>query len=231
MQFFVTATDTGVGKTQVAAALLGLMSDAGLDPFAFKPYESGIAELGAPPDALRLQHAGGHRQSLSSISLYRFKTALAPGIAARAERKRTSFAKVVKAHRTFGKGSGVIEGAGGLFVPLDDQHDVIDLIAALKVKVILVARAGLGTINHTRLSVEALERRRIAIAAVVLNCATSHRDESMHTNREALQRRLPRISVLGPVRFIKAQPKRDAALRDVLEPLLSCSFLARSDTD
>ncbi len=220
MQFFVTATGTGAGKTQVAAALLGLMSDAGLDPFAFKPYESGIADLRAPPDALRLRHAAGNRQSLSTISHYRFRKALAPGIAAKVERKRTSFAKVIKAHHAFGKRSGVIEGAGGLLVPLDDQHTVIDLIAALKAKVILVAHAGLGTINHTLLSIEALERRRIAIAAVILNCASSQRDASMSTNREELQRRLPRISVLGPVSFTRSQPKRDAALRDVLEPLL-----------
>ena len=221
MQVFVTATDTGVGKTQVAAALLGLMGDAGLDPFAFKPYESGIADLDAPPDALRLRSAAGNGQPLSSISLYRFKKPLAPGIAAKAERKRTSFANVIKAHRAFGKRSGVIEGAGGLFVPLDDQHDVIDLIAALKAKVVLVARAGLGTINHTRLSIEALERRRVGIAAVVLNCASSHRDESMHTNRDELQRRMPNISVLGPVSFTRSQSRRDAALRAVLRPLVS----------
>lgn len=220
MQFFVTATDTGVGKTQVAAALLGLMNDAGLDPFAFKPYESGIANLDRPPDALRLQRAAGNHQPLSSISLYRFSKPLAPGIAAKAERKRTHFAKVIRAHHDFGNRSGVIEGAGGLFVPLDEQHDVIDLILALKAKVVLVARAGLGTINHTVLSIEALQRRRIAIAAVILNCACSRRDESMLTNHDVLQRRLPQVPVLGPVRFTKAQSKRDAVLRDALRPLM-----------
>ncbi len=219
MRFFVTGTDTNVGKTEVAAALLGVLAARGHLPFAFKPYESGVTNLDAPADALRLQAAAGTHQPLDTISLFRFKQPLAPGIAAGLEGRPTHWRSTLRAYRAFSSEWGVVEGAGGLYVPLDSRHDVIDLISALRAPVLLVARAGLGTINHTSLSVEALRARRIKIAAVVLNATTPASEPSAQTNRDELRRRFPRLNILGPTRFVKSRARRDAMLRTMLQPL------------
>lgn len=219
MRFFVTGTDTNVGKTEVAAAMLGLMASRGHGPFAFKPYESGVANLKAPADALRLQAAARTGQSLDTVSLFRFRRPLAPGIAARLEDRPTEWRTTLRAYRAFSSPWGVIEGAGGLFVPLDSRHDVIDLISALGVPVLLVARAGLGTINHTSLSLKALRERRIEVAAVVLNATSPAPDPSALSNRDELRRRFPHLTILGPTRFVKARAGRDAMLRAMLQPL------------
>ncbi|MCU0695591.1 MAG: dethiobiotin synthase [Myxococcaceae bacterium] len=220
-RFFVTGTDTNVGKTEVSAALLGVMAARGLSPFAFKPFESGMATLDAPADSLRLQRAAGGHQALDTISLFRFTTPVAPAIAARVEHRKTSWATVMKTFRSFGRRAGVVEGAGGLFVPLDAQHDVIDAIAAFRLPVIVVARAGLGTINHTTLTLGALSKRGLPVRAVVLSKSTPGRDASEPFNRAELERRFPSVEFLGPVPFLRSQARRDAALRRVLSPLVS----------
>ena len=210
-RFFVTGTDTGVGKTEVSAALLSLMSR----PFAFKPCESGD---NADSEALR--HAAGAWQAPDSVCLYRFKAPLAPAIAARQERRRVDWKRLLAGFRALGNGPGVVEGAGGLFVPLDDRHDVIDLIAATRLPVVLVARAGLGTINHTVLSLNALQARKLAIAAVVLVQAVDRVEPSVKSNRPELERRFPRLRFLGPVGFEADPSLRRDRLRKVLGSLL-----------
>ena len=214
LRFFVTGTDTGVGKTEVSAALLSSM--AHLKPFAFKPCESGD---NADSEALRT--ASGSWQSPESVCLYRFKAPLAPGIAARQERRRVEWKQLLAGFRALGSGPGVVEGAGGLFVPLDDQHDVIDLIEATQLPVVLVARAGLGTINHTVLSLNALAQRKITVAAVVLVQAVDRAEPSMKSNRPELERRFPGVQFLGPVGFEGNAVLRRKRLRLVLSPTLS----------
>jgi dethiobiotin synthetase len=173
-----------------------MMVNRGLQPFAFKPCESGDS---ADSDALRA--AAGGWQTRESICLYRFRAPLAPAMAARAERRRVDWTQLLSGFRALGAGPGVVEGAGGLFVPLDDRHDVIDLIAATRLPVVLVARAGLGTINHTVLSLQALAARRITVAAVALIQARPGAEPSLTTNRAELERRFPELRFFGPVRF------------------------------
>jgi dethiobiotin synthetase len=220
-RFFVTGTDTSVGKTQVSAALLGLMAQRGLKPFAFKPFESGVTARQGPTDARRLRAAAGGRQPLETVNLFRFTAPLAPAIAARLEGRRTSWRAVLDTFHGFGSGAGVVEGAGGLFVPLDERHDVIDAIGALKLPVVLVARAGLGTINHTSLSLELLARRRAHVAAVVLVKSTRGRDASERWNPGELERRWPQVPFFGPCPFIASAAQRDRALRRLLAPLVT----------
>jgi dethiobiotin synthetase len=198
MRFFVTGTDTGVGKTEVAAALLELLPGA----FALKPYQSG---------------GGDDAAELGAQVVYRFKDPVAPGVAAAREGRRSPMDRV----RIPARGPLVVEGAGGLFVPLDAAHDVIDLIARLKLPVVLVARAGLGTLNHTKLSLEALKARKARVAAVVLVKSTKGFDASERDNARWLRRRNPGVRILGPVPFIPSKRKRRLALRKALEPLLS----------
>ncbi len=210
-RFFVTGTDTGIGKTEVSCALLSLMKR----PFAFKPCESGGT---GDTDALR--EAGGGWQSVESICVYRLKAPLAPLQAAQKERKRIDFAKLLRAFETL-EGDGVVEGAGGLFVPITRQHDVIDLAQELALPTVLVARAGLGTVNHTTLSLRALAERTLKVAAVVLMQSTPGNDEAIAVNRAELQRRFPRTRFIGPVKFEPDAKKRRAALRKALRALIN----------
>lgn len=217
-RFFVTATDTGVGKTQVACALLSLMADAGLKPAPFKPYESGCTDLAAPEDALALRRAARSEDALETICIHRFREPVAPGVAAARQGLRSSFQKSLKAFGRFDGRALVVEGAGGLLVPLDKKHDMLDLIERLGLPVLLVARAGLGTLNHTGLSLLALERRKIPIRAVVLTQTTAAADASLVDNAAWIRRRF-QVEVLGPVPFLREPRARAVFFRKTLSSL------------
>jgi dethiobiotin synthetase len=217
---FVTATDTGVGKTHVACALLSLLADAGHEPAPFKPYESGCADLRRPADALALRAAARSTDALERVCPHRFRAAVAPGVAAARAGRAPSLEKTLKAFRSFAGRALVVEGAGGLFVPIDAQQDVIDLIARLRLPAILVARSGLGTLNHTALSLGALAARRIDVRAVVLSKVSAGADPSEADNAEQIARRHG-VRVLGPVPYLPEPRLRRAAFRRALAPLLT----------
>ena len=219
-RIFVTGTDTGVGKTQASCALLSLLADRGLSPAPFKPYESGCASLLRPADALAMRAAAKSDDELDRVCPHRFRLPVAPGVAARRLRRNPPLEETLAAFRSFDGRPLVVEGAGGLRVPLDFGHDVIDLIELLRLPVLLVARAGLGTLNHTALSLEALERRRIEVLAVLLSRSTGRVDPSERDNAAVLRRRHG-VRVLGPVPFLHAAARRHEAFRAALAPVLS----------
>ena len=219
---FVTATDTGVGKTEVAAALLSLLADAGQKPIPFKPYESGVAPGSEPADARTLLTASKSERSLDQVCLHRYMAPLAPGVAAgRGERDSGhTWRDTLRELKSMGEGALVVEGAGGLLVPLDAKHDVIDLIEAAKLPVVLVARAGLGTLNHTGLSIEALKARGQKVLAVVLVQGQRGRaDASVLDNARWIAARHG-VTVLGPVPYRSNAKARRQTFRRVLAPLL-----------
>jgi dethiobiotin synthetase len=218
-RFFVTGTDTGVGKTQASRALLSLLVDAGFSPQGFKPYESGCAFLSAPSDALSLREAARSDLPLELLCPHRFRAPLAPGIAARRLGREPDWNTTLAAWERLKHGPVVVEGAGGLFVPLDSSHDIIDLIATLGLPVLLVARAGLGTLNHTALSLEALAARDIPVAAVLLSRSTPSRDTSERDNPALIAERHG-VQVLGPVPYLEEPRRRHAAFRKALAPLV-----------
>ena len=163
---------------------------------------------------------------LDRICPYRYQAPLAPGVAAARRRETPSFARVVALARSFGRRPLILEGAGGLFVPIDARRDIINLIEALHVPVLLVARAGLGTLNHTGLSLEALARRGVSVWAVLLTKVRAAGDPSEQDNADWLKRRHG-VPVLGPVPYVRSPARRLAAYRQALRPLLS--FLAEGD--
>ncbi len=221
-RIFVTGTDTGVGKTETAAALLSLLADSGHRPAPFKPYESGCASVAAPADALTLKTAAQSDDDLAAICPHRFRAPLAPGVAAARLGCRSDLRKTLRAFHTFDDRALVVEGAGGLFVPLDPAHDVIDLIALLNLPVLLVARARLGTLNHVALSLHSLAARKIPVAAVVLSRSEATRDRSERGNAELIRRR-HRVQVLGPVPYEVDPGRRRIAFRRALQLLVKTS--------
>jgi dethiobiotin synthetase len=207
---FVTATDTGVGKTAVACGLVAAWRAAGQDVGAMKPAQSGVTD-GEPSDAALLAAAAGDADPPELVCPYSFPAPLAPAVAARVAGVELSFARVVDAARALAARHAalVVEGAGGLLVPLTDRETYADLAIALGLPVLVVARAGLGTVNHTALTVEALRARGLRIAGVVLNRATPASDPSEPFNAPEIEK-LARVPIVGSLPY-EPDPRARAA--------------------
>jgi dethiobiotin synthetase len=207
---FVTGTDTGVGKTEVACALLERARSGGLDVVGMKPAQSGVT-ADEPSDAQRLREACGRVEPLEAICPYSFEAPLAPAVAARLAGVRIELERVEAAVRVLaGRHEALlVEGAGGLLVPLTDELTFADLAARLGLPVLVVARAGLGTVSHTALTVEAIERRGLRLAGIVLNRTGPVDDPSVPHNAAEIAR----ITGREPVALLPWVPDIDERRR------------------
>lgn len=209
----VTGTDTGVGKTTVSCALLRGLRARGVHLHPWKPVETGCG--GGDPvtatDAWRLARAAGREDRVDDVGPLRLRLPASPRRAARAEGAAVSL-DTLRGHaqRLVAQGNRLlVEGAGGLLVPLDDRATFADLIAALGLPALVVARDALGTINHTLLTVEALQRREIPLVGVALNAA-GHDARDLE-NAEELRALLSGVRVFGPLPW-GDEPALDAAV-------------------
>ena len=158
MKIFVTGIGTGVGKTVVSAILCeALKADY------WKPVQSGSME---DSDTMTVQRLISNPKSVFHAEACRLKLAASPHAAAAAENRKVKLKEMKLPHTS---SHLIIEGAGGLLVPLNDKEMIIDLIQRLKTPVVLVSQHYLGSINHTLLSVEALKARGIKILGIVFN--------------------------------------------------------------
>ncbi|OPA75540.1 dethiobiotin synthase [Paenibacillus selenitireducens] len=171
---FITGTDTDVGKTQVAygiaAALQNMMGHDGVR--LWKPVQSGVTVGSVDADSYRLWRGSGIRhQSESEMVSITLPLPLAPWIAARAHGCLIQFdALVQEGHRKLSEDRyWIIEGAGGLGVPLTDQHLIADLAQELALPLLIIARSGLGTVNHTLQTIHFARQKGLDIAGVILN--------------------------------------------------------------
>ncbi len=173
--FFVTATGTDVGKTYVTAGLIRAGRRAGLAMDALKPVLSGVS-----PDAIAASDAAVLLNALerpvnpvtvAAIAPWRFVAPLSPDMAAEAEGRRLDVPSVVATCRASVRPGHLtlIEGVGGVMVPLDERHTVLDLMAALGLPVIVVSPTGLGAISHLLTALAALRMRDLSPHAIVLN--------------------------------------------------------------
>jgi dethiobiotin synthetase len=175
--YFVSGTDTGVGKSVVSAALLASAIARGRRARACKPVESGCAEVDGrphPADGELLRRAAGGRDPLEDVVALALRAPRAPLHAARREGRTVDVDGLVRFVRRAIDAVPdllVVEGAGGLRVPLSSDREVVDLAAAIGLPLILVARAALGTINHTSLSLECAARRGLVVRGVILSDA------------------------------------------------------------
>lgn len=189
---FVTGTDTGVGKTVVAAAVTLALREKGWRVATFKPVETGIDSRAAQiSDTAILCRASGFL-SPDDVNVYRLSYPLAPAVAAELEGIDIDVRRLVERfHDLRRRSDGVIvEGVGGVMVPIRWDYSVLDLIAELNLPVLLVARAGLGTVNHTALTYAALRDRGMNVWAVILNRYPQHPGWAERTNPDALRRLL-----------------------------------------
>ena len=169
---FVTGTDTGVGKTHVATALLRALTMNGVRAVGMKPVAAGIeADATANADVLALAAAGDVDAPLDERNPYAFPDAVAPHLAAQASGIAIDLATIERAARGLAKRADVlvVEGAGGAFVPIDDRHDMLDIAVLLDLQVLLVVGMRLGCLNHALLSALAIRRRGLVLAGWVAN--------------------------------------------------------------
>jgi len=171
---FVTGTDTEVGKTMIAGAIAHRLHRSGRRVDVFKPAATGCRRCREgliSPDAEFLAACAESRRPLAEINPVRYAAALAPNVAAEREKRPVDLDAIFEAYtRLEGAGDYVIvEGVGGLLCPIADDFWVIHLARMMKLPVVVVARAGLGTINHTLLTVHAARSAGLAVAGVVIN--------------------------------------------------------------
>ncbi len=192
---FVTGTDTDVGKTFVTRLLARGLRAAGVDVGVMKPAETGVPPEG-PMDARALIAAAGVDDPVDLVCPLQFDLPAAPEASARFESRTVELAPVLEAWETLSARHEfmLVEGAGGLLVPFDSKSSMADLSATLDLPLLIVARASLGTINHTLLTLEACERRDRPIVGVVISHATGVLSDADARNlgllREALGERL-----------------------------------------
>lgn len=173
--YFVTSTGTDIGKTYVTAGLIRALRMCGHMVQGFKPLLSDFAmDRAGASDAGRILAAMGQPvtpENLDAVTPWRFTAALSPDMAAAAEGKAVDYAALVdfSRHAAMGPGVRLIEGVGGVMVPLDDHRTVLDWMADLGLPTILVAGTYLGTISHILTAHAVLAARGLTVAALVLN--------------------------------------------------------------
>lgn len=174
---FVTGTDTGVGKTLVAAGLLRAMRNKGVDVLPCKPVQTGCTgeygSLRAPDLDLALKNSNLHpsKETEELMCPFRYLPACSPHLAGRMAGKSPTIASIAYSLKKLSNTCECViaEGAGGVMVPLNGEETMLDLMAGLGLPVLLVARAGLGTVNHSLLSIMALKSRNVQPAGIVMN--------------------------------------------------------------
>ena len=201
---FVTGTDTGVGKTVVAAAICAVLRARGERVAAFKPVVTGLEEPPAPgwPHDHELLAAASGAGDPERVAPHRFGPAASPHLAAQLAGERIDPASLVRAARHAGDRADVlvVEGVGGLLVPIAADYAVADLAVDLGFPLVVVARPGLGTINHTLLTLEGARARALRVAAVVMTPWPAEPSAVERSNRETVERlgEVP-VAVLGRI--------------------------------
>jgi len=181
---FVTGTGTEVGKTVVAAAIARTLAAEGKRVAVFKPAVTGLEEEGETDHAL-LRRASGSNQSDEEIAPYRYDPPASPHLAAAMAGEEIDPGRLRQAARVAAEGADAIvcEGVGGLLVPLSPTYLVRDLAADLGYPLVIVATPGLGTINHTLLTIDSARTAGLEVAAVVLNPWPEKPTEIERSNR------------------------------------------------
>tara|TARA_R110002110_G_scaffold205066_7_gene417245 strand:+ start:399604 stop:400278 length:675 start_codon:yes stop_codon:yes gene_type:complete len=219
--FFVTGTDTEVGKTAVSCALLAAAAQAGLSTAAVKPVAAGCDESGHNDDALQLMSCMTEALSYEQVNPVALAAAIAPHIAAQQEGRRLQAGRLAGMCRGVmlsGAEFVVIEGAGGWRVPINPRETLADLAKELNVGVILVVGMRLGCINHALLTAEAIRRDGLHLAGWAANQPGPQmqcHDENLDTLKALL-----RAPFLGEVPFLSPFKPEVAAQSLSLQPLL-----------
>ncbi len=205
---FLTGTDTNVGKTVATAALAVALRRTGANVGVMKPVETGAARDGTSSvsDARRLRECCAPNESMELLNPYRFPLPVAPADAAHRAGAQIELPTILKAYRALAGRHDymLVEGVGGVLVPLTHTEDVRSLIKLLELPCLIVSRTGLGAVNHTRLTLMCLREADIPVAGVLLihTSADAGRDARLQAESTvSLIRTLSGVPVFGPLPF------------------------------
>lgn len=219
--FFVTGIDTNVGKTLSSLLLLLNLRQKGFNAGYMKPVETGVK---INPDGSKSYLDGRYlkemsclKSSLKDITPFTFKSPLSPYAAAKMESDNNGepicikeiLLKFYELNRVYDY--MIVEGAGGMLVPLKKGHFVIDIAKYIDAGVILVTKAGLGMINHTLLNIEYAKTHGINIVGIIINNALNENDESVLSNKKTLSEYTD-VPIIGDVPYIQ---KKNGNLKDI----------------
>lgn len=209
MNFFITGTDTGVGKTYITKLLVDSLRAEGKYAVGFKPISCGDRE-----DAVILAAASGNL-SLDEVNPLHFSSAVAPHVAALLENKTIDPAEILASYQAISETYDpvIVEGAGGWEVPITENYFVSDLAKDLNIPVILVAANRLGALNHILLTLAAIQAKGLKCAGIILNQLEDEMDTPMITNKGIIES-LTQVPLLDHI--IHGQDFLSQELMDVL---------------
>lgn len=171
---FITGTDTGVGKTLIAGAIAKILTDKGLKVGVFKPIATGCKRNWdglISDDTEFLSYCANSDLSLSTITPVGYHTPAAPIVSAACDGSAIDFDRIAAAYKDICQNSNIVivEGIGGVRVPLTEEFDLLDLAVEFALPAVIVARPNLGTINHTLMTIDCVRAAKLKIAGVVIN--------------------------------------------------------------
>jgi dethiobiotin synthetase len=171
---FVTGTDTGVGKTLIAGAIAKILTDKGRNVGVFKPIATGCKRSWdglISDDTEFLSYCANSNLSLSTITPIGYHTPAAPIVSAACDGYAIDFDRIAAAYKDICQNSDIVivEGIGGVRVPLTEEFDLLDLAVEFALPAVIVARPNLGTINHTLMTIDCVRAAKLKIAGVVIN--------------------------------------------------------------
>jgi dethiobiotin synthetase len=215
--FFITGTDTGIGKTIIAGAIAGVLRERGYDFGVYKPVQSGHLVHQSDGDAARLKGLSGVEDSVEQICPYSVAEPLAPELALKRAGQQVTLKDLQMGyHRLKEKHTYIIiEGAGGLAVPYVQDRLVVDAAAMFDLPLIIVARPNLGTVNHTLLTIEYARQRGLQAAGVIISGYREELADIGEQTNPAMIESYSGIPVLGIVPWIDELESRENVLAAV----------------
>ena len=209
---FITGTDTEVGKTVVTGLLGKFLSDKGFSVITQKPIQTGSSAFAADI-AAHLKLMGIRKKDVKEylpyMAPYTFRFAASAHLAARAEKKKISAAKIKKSFGFLAKRFDfvIVEGIGGALVPFDNRKVLLDIISELKLPTVIVVKNRLGAINHTLLTIEALRARKMRISGIIFNSDEKKTDPVITKDNPEIIRALTGEKILGNLPWSKDQKR------------------------
>ena len=227
---FVTGTDTGVGKTLIAGAIAKILSDKGLKVGVFKPIATGCHrrwEGLVSIDSEFLAHCANSDLSLATITPVGYVTPAAPIVSAACDGSAIDFDRIAAAYKDICESSEIVivEGIGGVRVPLTIEFDLLDLAVEFGLPVVIIARPNLGTINHTLMTIDCVRAAELKIAGVVINGYDATKAAVAEDTAEQVITQCSGVNVLSVVPFDETVDIEEPNLGEMIVPsLMDCDW-------
>ena len=217
--FFITGTDTGVGKTLVTVQMGKAIQSKNITLGVMKPIETGVSSSLVPTvlsDAGLLKTALGITDPIETISPYRYQTPVAPLLASELENSPIVPQTIIESYKNLASQYKVVlvEGAGGLLVPINRDYLMADLAKELNLPLIIVAPFHLGTINHTALTIEAARARGLKVEGIIFNCLEKGQPTEFEKYNPEILEEIYEVPVVAISPFMGTNPKTSLSQND-----------------